>query len=75
MQLPKEVQSAIIKVVKKLEGDFHRIDLEIMSFSIKEKVLYKVIFYIPTEDKKHWTQYDKFVFTDKGRITTSNDID
>jgi len=72
---PKEVQSAINKKVKKLEVDFGKIDLDILSFSVREKVRYKVTFYIPTEDKKHWTQYEQLVLTEKGSKTTSTDID
>ena len=68
-KLPNAVQSAIDKRVKKLEQDFQHIQLEINSFNIKEKILYKVEFYIPTEDKKHWTPYDKMVFNDRGNIT------
>lgn len=68
-KVPGLVQDAINKRVKKLEQDFQKINLEIILFSIKEKVFYKVDFYIPTEDKKHWTQYDEISFTEKGNIT------
>lgn len=68
-QAPGAVQASIGKVVKKLERDFQKINLEITFFNIKEKLLYGVTFYIPTEDKKHWTQYEELVFTEGGSIT------
>ena len=46
-----------------------------MSFNVKEKIFYKVIFYIPTEDKKHWTPYNELVFTASGSITKATGID
>ncbi|AMR28462.1 hypothetical protein A0257_16105 [Hymenobacter psoromatis] len=68
-KVPIEVQDAIGKRVKKPEQNFQKINLEITSFNIKEKLLYKVAFYIPTEDKKHWTQYDELVFNKVGSVT------
>lgn len=66
---PNPVQNAILKVKRNLERDFQRVNVEITSFNIKEKILYGVVFYIPTEDKKHWTQYEELVFTERGNTT------
>lgn len=72
-KMPKVVQAAIGKRVKKLEQDFEKIQLEITSFNVKEKIFYGVEFYIPTEDKKHWTPYDKLVFNEGGNISKMKD--
>jgi hypothetical protein len=44
------------------------IELEMHAFTGGDKVLYNVIFYTPTEDKKHRTPYDGNNSNKKGSL-------
>jgi hypothetical protein len=66
--LPNPAQQVVSKRASKLQQDFKGVELELYAFTEGDKVLYNVVFYIPTEDKKHWTPFDEINVNGKGSI-------
>lgn len=64
--MPIPVQQEITERAKKMQQDFQGVETEMSSFTEGNKVLYNIVFYIPTEDKKHWTPYDEVNLNAKG---------
>jgi uncharacterized protein YrzB (UPF0473 family) len=67
-KLPSPAQQVVTKRASKMKQDYKGVELEIYSFTAGDKVLYNIVFYIPTEDKKHWTPYDEITINDKGSL-------
>jgi hypothetical protein len=67
-RLPSPAQQVVMKRASKMKQDYKGVELEIYSFTASDKVLYNIVFYIPTEDKKHWTPYDDITINDKGSL-------
>lgn len=51
--LPVTAQQMVSKRASKMRQDYGGVELELFAFTAEDKVLYNVIFFIPTEDKKH----------------------
>jgi hypothetical protein len=66
--LPGSAQQVVGKRAGKIRQDYNGVELELFAFTAGDKVLYNVIFYIPTEDKKHWTPYDEININEKGSL-------
>lgn len=66
--LPAPAQQVVSKRASKMRQDYGGVELELYTFSAEDKVLYNVIFFIPTEDKKHWTPYDEININEKGSL-------
>jgi uncharacterized protein YrzB (UPF0473 family) len=66
--LPAPAQQVVNKRAGKMRQDYGGVELEMYAFTASEKVLYNIVFFIPIEDKKHWTPYDKINITEKGSL-------
>jgi hypothetical protein len=66
--LPTPVQQVVSKRASKMRQDYGGVELEMYAFTVAEKVLYNVVLFIPTEDKKHWTPYDEININEKGSL-------
>ncbi|MGI4820069.1 MAG: hypothetical protein ACRYFV_02550 [Janthinobacterium lividum] len=66
--LPAPAQQVVSKRAGKMKQDYKGVELELYAFTAADKVLYNVVFFIPTEDKKHWTPYDEININDKGSL-------
>ena len=66
--LPPAAQQVVSKRAAKMRQDYNGVELELYAFTAADKVLYNVIFFIPTEDKKHWTPYDEININEKGAL-------
>jgi len=64
--MPTPVQQEVTKRARKIHQDFQGIETEMSSFMEGSKVFYNIVFYIPTEDKKHWTPYEEINLNAKG---------
>lgn len=67
-ELPGPAQQVVTKRASKMQQDYKGIELELYSFTAGDQVLYNIVFYIPTEDKKHWTPYDEINVNAKGSL-------
>jgi hypothetical protein len=66
--LSASAQQVVSKRAGKIRQDYNGVELEMYTFTAGDRVLYNVVFYIPTEDKKHWTPYDEINITEKGSL-------
>jgi hypothetical protein len=66
--LPAPAQQMVSKRATKMRHDYSGVELELFAFTAGSKVLYNIVFFIPTEDKKHWTPYDEININDKGSL-------
>lgn len=66
--MPSSAQQVVNKRASKMRQDYGGVELELYAFTVEDKVLYNIIFFIPTEDKKHWTPYDEININEKGSL-------
>jgi len=66
--LPAPAQQVVSRRASKMRQDYGGVELELFAFTAEDKVLYNVVFFIPTEDKKHWTPYDEININEKGSL-------
>ena len=66
--LPVAAQQIVSKRASKMRQDYGGVELELLAFTAEDKVFYNAVFFIPTEDKKHWTPYDEININEKGSL-------